>query len=87
MFSTTAILLFWLPLLLLVYHWVLFPLVLALVVRLRRTDRAESPENNAATDDSKLPRVTVAIAARNEEAVIRQKLENTLLQDYPAEKI
>ncbi len=86
-FSTTAILLFWLPLLLLVYHWVLFPLVLALVVRLRRTDRAESPENNAATDDSKLPRVTVAIAARNEEAVIRQKLENTLLQDYPAEKI
>lgn len=37
--------------------------------------------------DEDLPTVSVLVAAHNEEAVIRQKLENTLALDYPREKL
>lgn len=88
MFSTVALLLFWLPALLFVYHWVLFPLILGVMSgRRRRAGVVSGVDEMTDAGDSGLLRVTVAIAARNEEAVIGQKIENTLSQDYPADRI
>lgn len=88
MFNIIALLLFWFPLLLFVYHWLLFPLLLGVVVRLRRrADVVSDSDKMEVTGTSAFPRVTVVIPARNEEAVIRQKLENTLSQDYPADRM
>ncbi|MEO0086344.1 MAG: glycosyltransferase [candidate division WOR-3 bacterium] len=77
---TLLAVLFWAALALVAYSWLLFPLLLLLVVALRR--RAERPAGPV-----ELPTVTVAIAARNEEANIGPKLTNTLDLDYPADRL
>jgi biofilm PGA synthesis N-glycosyltransferase PgaC len=70
--------LFWLSVLLIVYVYVGYPLVLTLLARLRRKPVGYS---------SYLPKVTLLIAAYNEQDVIASKLENTLALDYPPEKL
>jgi glycosyltransferase involved in cell wall biosynthesis len=67
---------FWLSAGLIVWTHVGYPLAAAALVRLRRRRvRAEDWT----------PRVTVIVAAHNEEAVIERRLENLLELDYPAE--
>lgn len=71
--------LFWASWAAIVYTYVLFPLILALCVRL-------AGAKNTAVDltEEDLPHVTMVIAAYNEEQVIAAKLANTWEIDYPA---
>ena len=55
-----------------------YPLVVALAARVR----PRPPRSSAV-----LPRVTVIVAAYNEEAVIERRIENLLALDYPPEKL
>ena len=71
-------LLFWLSVLFVLYVYFGYPLLLTLLARLR-PKQAEYP--------SQLPKLTLLIAAYNEQDVIASKLENALALDYPREKI
>ncbi len=74
------VLLFWIPVAVLGYHWLGFPLLLLIVVKL--TKRHCPPPAS-----SDLPSITVAIAAWNEELNIAAKLRNCLKLDYPHDKL
>lgn len=80
MFDIIAIIFFWIPVGLLFYHWVLFPVVLYILAKIRHPEKEPPPF-------SELPFVTVAIAAWNEELHIAQKLQNSLELDYSADRI
>ncbi|MGB9741612.1 MAG: glycosyltransferase [candidate division WOR-3 bacterium] len=80
MFDWAAIVFFWVPLILFIYHWLIFPLILALLVKFR-------PTANNIPELSELPRVTIAIAAWNEELTIAAKLRNCQELDYPPDKL
>ena len=70
--------LFWAGVALILYTYVGYPLVLALVSRLRaRPVRRSECE----------PKVSVIITAYNEERDLAAKLDNTLALDYPADKL
>jgi len=78
-FDTPAVLLFWVPLGVLCYHWVLFPAFLWLWSRIRpRTYR------NAIDPDSL--GVSLVMAVYNEESIIADKVRNCLELDFPADK-
>ena len=65
---------FWSSVILVVYAYVGYPCALAALAVLRRRVVAKGPIR---------ARVSFIITARNEERRIREKLENTLAQDYP----
>ncbi|GAB6040548.1 glycosyltransferase family 2 protein [Endothiovibrio diazotrophicus] len=65
---------------LILYTWVIFPLGVALLARVRR--RAPLP-----TEPERWPTLSVIIAAYNEEASIAARIENLREQDYPADRI
>jgi cellulose synthase/poly-beta-1,6-N-acetylglucosamine synthase-like glycosyltransferase len=69
---------FWISVAALVYVYVGYPVLVYLVsvVRPRKVKKAEFA-----------PTVTILITAYNEEKAIRAKLENTLLIDYPKDKL
>jgi poly-beta-1,6-N-acetyl-D-glucosamine synthase len=69
-------LIFWLCILFIVYVYAGYPLLVALLARLRRTFEVY-PDIT--------PKVSILIAAYNEQDVIAAKLENTLALDYPPE--
>jgi cellulose synthase/poly-beta-1,6-N-acetylglucosamine synthase-like glycosyltransferase len=70
---------FWVAVGLLVYTHVGYPLVLALLVR-ARPDRAP-------TAPGELPRVSLIVAAHDEEQVIEAKVRDMLALDYPRERL
>ena len=70
--------LFWLSVLFILYVYLGYPLILMGLARLRRKPVDYSPYS---------PKVTILIAAHNEQAVIASKLENTLALDYPLENL
>jgi cellulose synthase/poly-beta-1,6-N-acetylglucosamine synthase-like glycosyltransferase len=70
--------LFWLSVGSILYTYIGYPLMLAVLSRLRPRPRAY-PET--------VPFVTMLIAAYNEEAVIATKLENSLALDYPRDRL
>ncbi len=72
--------LFWVSVLLLVYNYVLYPLILY-AYQLRKRNRGQTP----ILQD--LPVVTLIISAFNEAAVMNKKLQNAAELDYPAEKL
>jgi len=74
-----AQLLSWGALGVMLYAYLGYPALLLLVARLR-------PFRVSACS-SELPSVTMIVAAWNEEAVIASKVENTLTQDYPRERL
>lgn len=80
MLDFLAIALFWLPLGVIVYHWLLFPLLLwvwgRLFLRKFRFEPRETPFS-----------VSVVMAVYNEEEIIAQKMKNFLMMDYPPEYI
>lgn len=78
MITTTAQIIFWTSLGLLVYVYALYPLLVYLVSILfpKPVKRSEIE-----------PRVTILITAFNEEAALAAKLENTLRIKYPADKL
>ena len=79
---TAAQLLFWLGAAALAYTYAGYPLLIALVSRLRGRDVRRAPAGARF-----LPAVSVVITAYNEERDLAAKLDNTLALDYPADKL
>ena len=79
MTSPVAILLVLVPLAVMAYNWLLFPALLAIAVRLKR-------RRPVAAHSGELPRVSVVVAAWNEELCIAHKICNCLMFDYPADR-
>jgi cellulose synthase/poly-beta-1,6-N-acetylglucosamine synthase-like glycosyltransferase len=80
--TTLAAILFWLSAVLLVYTHLGYPLVLSVLVRLRKKRRPFKPRG---TGSDQLPRVSLLIPAYDEEEVIAAKIANALALDYPRE--
>ena len=70
---------FWGSVLWVLYTYVLYPLILLLMSAGKRAVRHNAPET--------WPQVSLVIAAHNEEAVLREKLENSLALDYPPDLV
>lgn len=79
--TTIGVLLFWGGVLTLVYQYVGYPILLALLAWLR-----PAPERGS-YDDESLPSVTLIISAYNEEEVLERKLENAVALDYPKDRL
>ena len=80
-----ALTIFFISWALMLYAYVGFPTLLSVLARFfgKTPVFAETTK----TDDSRLPRVAIVVAAHNEEAVIAAKLANTWALDYPQDKI
>jgi len=78
--NAVGVLLFWIPLGLIVYHWVLFPAILWCWVRIW-------PRRYNKTMEADSFRVSVVIAVHNEELIIAEKVRNCLALDYPSDRI
>lgn len=63
-----------------------YPVIVGLLSWFRLLLSGGIPEP-LALDDTQLPSISFILSAYNEEAVLREKLENTLALDYPKEKI
>src|SRR5947199_6446345 len=74
----TARIAFWLAAFLLLYVYAGYPLLLAIVSLFVRRSRPEAGYT---------PRISVLIAAFNEEDAIERKLRQTLALEYPADKV
>ena len=70
---------FWGAVLWVLYAYLLYPLILSLMSASKRAVRHVAPET--------WPHVSLVIAAHNEEAVLGEKLENSLALDYPPDRI
>lgn len=75
---TLASILFWLAAALIVYAYLLFPVIVFVRGVLKQSSYEQAPIT---------PTVSLVIAARNEAEIIGAKLDNVLAQDYPSEKI
>jgi cellulose synthase/poly-beta-1,6-N-acetylglucosamine synthase-like glycosyltransferase len=69
------------PVVLVLYSYVGYPLLLALVGRARR-----APESLAPAEPSEWPSITITVPAYNEERAIAATIENLLAADYPAHR-
>ena len=82
--------LFWVVSLAIIYSYVIYPFILILVsallqcVRDTRYTLIKKERRLDASDDSS---VTIVISAFNEESCIKERIENLLALDYPAEKL
>src|SRR5438067_8074978 len=65
-----------------VYTYVVFPMLLALLARIFGRHR----NGQAEADEEWRPSVTMVVAAYNEQAVMEAKLRNTWALDYPADR-
>ena len=72
---------FWLSTCLVVYVYLLYPLI---IWAMARAQLAKHTQPSRAIGPS-LPTITVVVPAYNEEAVIAAKLENCLSLDYPTD--
>jgi cellulose synthase/poly-beta-1,6-N-acetylglucosamine synthase-like glycosyltransferase len=79
-FDWVPVIFFWVPLLVLVYHWVLYPSALWVLSRVR-------PRRSPRIDRVEPYFVSVVVAAYNEEKLIADKVRNCLELDHPADKI
>ena len=73
---------FWTCLFLVVYAYALYSACIWLLAR--SACSSAGPANDAADD---LPRVTLLVAAHNEEQVIEEKILNSLRLDYPSDRL
>ena len=71
--------LFWLSLFFIIYTYIGYPVLIALIAKLM-------PFQNRVSGASD-PFVTLLITAYNEEAVIEKKIENSLSLDYPSDRL
>ncbi len=69
---------FWVAALLLFYAYAGYPMLLAVIAPFRKDRRSKSEYT---------PSISVLIAARNEEAGIKKKIEQTLALDYPPDRM
>ncbi len=73
--------LFWLSAFLVVYTYVMYPLILSVGARIRKKD-ATSKQT-----ESTFPSITVVVALYNEEASVGGKISNLCSLDYPPDKV
>lgn len=73
------VIIFWIAVLWVLYTYLLYPIMLLLISAGKRAVRHGVPES--------WPQVSLVIAAHNEEAVLEEKLENSLALDYPSDRI
>ena len=76
---------FWLSIFLILYTYLVYPLVLSVFFNVGNEQRTANSERRLA--DDKLPQVTVLVCAHNEEKVIGERVENLLRVDYPKGKL
>jgi cellulose synthase/poly-beta-1,6-N-acetylglucosamine synthase-like glycosyltransferase len=69
---------FWISLFFLIYVYLGYPLLMAVLAHFHRRGKSPSAE---------LPEISLIIAAYNEELVLREKLANALELNYPREKM
>jgi cellulose synthase/poly-beta-1,6-N-acetylglucosamine synthase-like glycosyltransferase len=81
---TVLAILFWVCVGLLVYTHVGYPIVLALLARLRRAPRTDT---GTAPAGDPLPAVSVVVAAYAEQEVIAPRIANLRALDYPPERV
>jgi cellulose synthase/poly-beta-1,6-N-acetylglucosamine synthase-like glycosyltransferase len=79
---TSAFVVFWGCAALIVYAYMVYPVLLVTLGALRRATVAP-PEPN----DADLPSVSVLVVAHNEESVIRERIDNLLALDYPKDRL
>lgn len=79
--TTFLTVIFWTGLLIVLYTYAGYGLLISLLSRLRRKPAPETSDGNV------LPEVTIVIAAYNEELFIEDKISNTLLLDYPEDRL
>ena len=84
--------LFWLSLGLVAYSYVGYPLVIGAWAALREAGEGVrflggGPDRRQRRRDDRWPSLAVVLAAHDEETCIRQKIENCLALDYPADRI
>ncbi len=79
--------LFWTSLLILVYTYVGYGILIFILNQIKEVFRPRPLGSRRKQPDSKLPYVSLIVAAYNEEEFIREKIENTLSLDYPADKL
>lgn len=77
------ILLFWISIILIVYTFVGYGVVLFFLVKIKRLFKKPF----IFEENTNLPKVTLIVAAYNEEDIIDEKVQNTLSLDYPSELI
>lgn len=75
--------LFWVCFFLVVYHFVLYPLIVVLLGKLK----GEELQERKIPEDDQLPTVSVLVTCCNEGEVILEKLDNLKQQDYPQDKV
>jgi cellulose synthase/poly-beta-1,6-N-acetylglucosamine synthase-like glycosyltransferase len=91
--TTTALIVFWSALSLVVYTHAGYPVVLFVcygLVQLKRDWQYlynRRDRRRAELTDAQLPAVTMLFAAYNEEEHLAEKLENTIQLDYPSDKL
>src|SRR5207248_24579 len=73
---------FWAAWFLILYTYLVFPIVLAICAR---RWRASAPHSTPTSPADELPRVAMVVAAYNEASVITDKLANAWALDYPAD--
>lgn len=79
---TSALVVFWGCAALIVYAYIVYPVLLVTLGALRRATAAPRE-----LSDADLPNVSVLVVAHNEESVIRERLDNLLALDYPKDKL
>ncbi len=79
---TIASVVFWGCAAIIVYAYIVYPVLLVTLGALRRAPAAPRELN-----DADLPVVSVLVVAHNEESVIRERIDNLLALDYPQDKL
>src|SRR5690348_13252518 len=75
---------FWICLALILYHHVIYPLLLPLLARLRKPTPVDSETRQGAAEQ---PSITIIIPCHNEAEVIARKIENLVALDYPRNRL
>jgi len=73
--------LFWISAILLIYNYLLYPFILIIIHYFSKNKKCRKPNNDF------LPKVSIIIAAHNEELVISDKFISIINSDYPLDKI
>ncbi len=84
---TAYILAFWIALAIIFYAYVGYGILLYIIIRIKRFLKKKDKLGNILEDRDRWPKVTMVVAAYNEELFIKQKIENTFSLDYPKEKV
>jgi len=78
--AATLTILFWLMIGVAAYTYVAYPLLIAVIAKLKRSGKEpELPQN--------LPDVTLFVTAYNEESTVNEKIANSFEIDYPKDKL